>query len=797
MSSIASAFVEMLPSTAGFAKALQAEVGPQVDGVGKRSGSRFGKFMVAGFSAGGAAAIVTAKALYSIGSTFDDVTDTIRVGTGATGKELERLTNQAKSVGKQIPVAFSDVGPVIAELNTRLGLTGPPLKKLTKQFLEAGRITGEALNVKTFTSAFNAFDVKAGATTAVMDQLYRVSQDTGLGLNDLAASVARNAPNLKQFGFSIGESASLIGTLDKAGLDSNKTLASLSKAMVGFAKDGRDPQDALRGTVAQIEEFTKSGKDAAAINLAGEVFGTRGATQFVAAIKSGKVNLDDLTAATKGSGDTILKAGRDTADFAEHWQQFKNNVLVAIEPLATRFFNALGAGMAVLSTQALPALQQFGGYLSTTLGPAVEAIRGIFSGSTSGISSDVSRNLGAVKDTFSSVVSIVRSLWSAFGSDITSAAKTFLTNLRTIIGGQLQIIAGVFKTIAAVLRGDWSGAWDGIKQIVSGAIAVVKGILSNAKGALSLIWSALWTTIKAVADAAWEGIKAGAQAGVDKLLGLLRGLPGKAKNAIGNAADLLFDKGVAIVTGLARGIRDTAGAVLSAIKESIVDKLPGWVKDPLGIKSPSKVFAVIGKNIVEGLAAGILDGSPLALSAAGYLTSALQSSLVDRLTSMRDKTKGVLDGLMGDFASLRDGVASAFTGNLFEASTGTGLLGDLVAKYGNLKEVAAAFKKLVRWGLDPGFLGQLFQSGNAALIIDLASGPKREAVLADSEFGLIGDLATSIGGAVADVSLGPRIDRTNAKLDKIKDALDSLPARFGQQINQAASGKSTGGGTKK
>lgn len=83
---------------------------------------------------------VAGTALYKIGETFDDVTDTIRVGTGATGEALDGLVQSAKNVGTRVPADFSKIGPTIADLNTRLGLSGDTLETVASQYLEAGRI---------------------------------------------------------------------------------------------------------------------------------------------------------------------------------------------------------------------------------------------------------------------------------------------------------------------------------------------------------------------------------------------------------------------------------------------------------------------------------------------------------------------------------------------------------------------------------------------------------------------------------------------------------------------------------
>ena len=69
-----------------------------------------------------------------------------------------------------------------------------------------------------------------------------------------------------------------------------------------------------------------------------------------------------------------------------------------------------------------------------------------------------------------------------------------------------------------------------------------------------------------------------------------------------------------VIGGLAKGIKDGVGRVLSSV-EGITDALPQWVKDKLGIHSPSTVFAGLGQNIIEGLVQGMqsMAGAPQAV----------------------------------------------------------------------------------------------------------------------------------------------------------------------------------------
>ncbi|WOO98186.1 phage tail tape measure protein [Micrococcus terreus] len=338
-------WLPVLPSMKGFGPALAKGAASDADKVGKDTGARFGKALAIGVTAVGAAGLAAGTALYKVGEVFDDVTDTIRTGTGATGKDLDAMVASAKRVGQNVPAEFSAIGTTIADVNTRMGLSGDVLETVASQYLEAGRILGEDVDITKTSAAFNAFKIEGEDVVGAMDHLFQVSQATGVGMNDLASNVSRNAPALQTLGFSFEEATAMVGSFDKAGINSGQVMAAMSKGLVTLAKDGEKPQEAFQRVVGEIDGYISKGDEAGALNLASKVFGTRGATQFIGALKAGTLNLDDMSKAAGQTGDTILGVGEDTADFAEEWQKFKNNVLVWLEPMGAAVFGALGTVM--------------------------------------------------------------------------------------------------------------------------------------------------------------------------------------------------------------------------------------------------------------------------------------------------------------------------------------------------------------------------------------------------------------------------------------------------------------------
>ena len=81
----------------------------------------------------GKAVIEAGEYLVDLGSQFDEATDSIRIGTGATGDALDALMDDFDAVYSSVPTTMEDASKAIADYNTRLGLTGPELQNISTQ----------------------------------------------------------------------------------------------------------------------------------------------------------------------------------------------------------------------------------------------------------------------------------------------------------------------------------------------------------------------------------------------------------------------------------------------------------------------------------------------------------------------------------------------------------------------------------------------------------------------------------------------------------------------------------------
>jgi len=201
-------------------------------GHAKKAGIAIG----AGLAVGAAGAAV---ALLKIGDDFEKAFNTIRVGTGATGEDLEALKGDFREVFKNVPADAGFVSQTLADLNTRIGVTGETAQKLTTQFAQLQKLGVDA-SVEGFTRAMGDWGLANEDASASLDKLFVISQATGPSIEEIQRLVVQFGAPMRNFGFSFEESAALLGKWQKEGVNTELVMGSLRIAAGGFADEGGD-----------------------------------------------------------------------------------------------------------------------------------------------------------------------------------------------------------------------------------------------------------------------------------------------------------------------------------------------------------------------------------------------------------------------------------------------------------------------------------------------------------------------------------------------------------------------------
>ncbi len=636
---------------------VRDEVSKTVDKLSKKLGglgSKLGSAIKAGALVGAAALAGLAVAAVKFGGDFNAAFNTIAQGTGATGEALKGLKGDFKAVLAGVPDDMGKVSSVIADLNTLTGLTGEGLQGMAKQVLDASRVMGVDATglVEQYGRALNVFGIDAvddakGAAD-ILDRLFVVSQDTGVGIDTLASQIQTFGPVLKNAGFNIIETTALFGQMHKSGVDITRIMPGLNSFTRRLAEEGvTDLKGALFDVVHQMEN---AATDVEALNIATEAFGAEGAQRMVTAVQNGALSLDDLIEKLRGTDGAIADTAKATETMGQKFSRMKNTVLVALEPLLTKLFDGIMKAVDALipmvqefSEEHIPNIVRAVQGFARDAKPVVEAFLGAF---TSGL--DVI--LPLVKDLVRFIVSnkpVMIAALAAIGVAILVAFGPGAVAIAAIVGlialiGLIKDNWDELKAKAVEIFGSLPGPiqdavgfiHDFIKTKIEGVIQIFSGMVDVVKGVIDLV-SALFRGDWA---AAWEALKSIASGIIDIFIGYL-------KAVFGNIPEIILGAFNSVLSSVG-GIWEDIKGVVSDAAQGMADFVSARVDEVIGFFAglPGRIGTEIGK--LPGI---LLQGLGGLAEAGGDLAKAFGNGLIGFIEKAVNRAIGALNGLIEEF----------------------------------------------------------------------------------------------------------------------------------------------------
>lgn len=366
-----------------------------------------------------------------------------------------------------------------------------------------------------------------------------------------------------------------------------------------------------QGAAGAIEQMTGSldtlmivgGKAIAPLVTAG----AKGLTQLINMATTGVQKLGPIMQPVKQFFASFSSGSRNSSSAMATFKQ----AIATVAPIAKQ----LGTGLITIFRQ-----------LFTTVRPIVMQIGQTLIRVFRENAPQIKSALNSIKSIIVTALAVIRQAWARIGPFILPIVRTVFGTVVKVVGGLLKAVAGVVKTVLAVIKGDWRGAWNGIKQIfsgvwnaitallsgawnlikqlISGGLAAVKGVIGRVLGGIKALWNTAWNALLNLLRNIWNGIKNAVSKGVSNVMSFVKSLPGKIKGAFSGAVNWLVNAGADIIRGLISGIKSMARSAADAAI-NVVESAVAGAKHALGISSPSKVFAKIGKQTMQGLVKGL------------------------------------------------------------------------------------------------------------------------------------------------------------------------------------------------
>ena len=193
------------------------------------------------------------------------------------------------------------------------------------------------------------------------------------------------------------------------------------------------------------------------------------------------------------------------------------------------------------------------------------------------------------------------------------AAATWVAETAAMVAHKVAALAvAAASRIATAAQWLWNVALDanpiGLVVLAIGALVAAIVLVATHTKQIGQAFSAAWTWMKNVA---LTGIKA--------ITGWLTGF-----------VDSMKRFAIQAVAGFINGFKDFGKKLIDAVGKPVSDAVD-WIKNKLGIHSPSRVTHEIGQNFTIGLADGIISAKDVVTTAASDVANAASTALKDGL----------------------------------------------------------------------------------------------------------------------------------------------------------------------
>ena len=394
-------------------------------------------------------------ALTKMGQEMNSAVGEIAKGTGATGKDLQELEQSFKNVlSGGVKADMQQVGVMIAEINTRFGSAGEELEKLTDQFDMFSTVTGvdtkEAIDGVADVMA--KWGIETKDTKKLLDQLTKAGQHSGISIQTLMNSLKNGKTVFAQFGMSTTKSIAFLGTLAKAGVNTETAMQGMKYALNKFATEGKNAEQAFKEVGDAIKQ---AGSDSEALQIAIENFGSKAGAEMINVFRNGAGSIEEFEKALREAGGTLEETEENTRTSKEAWKEFLDSL--------KSMFGSLGQGLDHLFRDIIDSITSIVRFLTPVIQPIADIIGDLFT------------YIGKLIKTFVTAIVEFQQKYNFVFQALVNVLNNTRNAIRKILQNLADIFSNLFGFIDALLNKKWNLAWEYAKNSL---LKFVDGVLS-------------------------------------------------------------------------------------------------------------------------------------------------------------------------------------------------------------------------------------------------------------------------------------------------------------------------------
>lgn len=640
----------------------------------------------------------------------------MRINSGATSSEMKNLNSLAIKMGQDTVFSAGEAANAMLELSkggmSVASIQGGALAASMNLAAAEGLGLAEASSI--VIQSMNTFGLDAADAGKAVDVLTAGAIASTASTQDLADGLKYVGSTAKSLNISMPDTVAAMAALNNAGIDSTTAGSSLNRMFLGLlgttkgsAQEIRklglsfiDASGSVKPMTSIVEELTRtySGMtDAAKAQSLKNIFGVEGMRAANVLISTGSAEYSKLTEAVNKQGTASDMSKARMSGLAGVIEMLSGKIDTALltagdklAPTFTALANSIGGVIDSFASMS-PEMQVTTVNLALLVagaGPVLATLGKMTTGTVA-----LCQGIGKLGKAFSVVNAAQISFLKAFSVNSAATIRGWGASFASLVADMGKYVKASALSGAATVKdvAIKSGAkiatlaMAGASRVAAGAQWLLNAamtanpiglIIAGVAGLTAgLVWfftqtkvgQQAWANFSRFLGEAWNNIVGFVQNGVKVIVDLflnwhplgliIKNWDGIIKFFAGLGANFLkFGKN--IVDGLWNGISKTWKTITSGIS-NLIGGLVTWVKGLLGIHSPSRVFAEIGKNITQGLAGGIVTNSDKVMAAAENLAKGLKGTFVDNMKNLGQSISDGLTEAKDAFKNFRDEISSS------------------------------------------------------------------------------------------------------------------------------------------
>lgn len=574
---------------------------------------------------GAATAIGTlGTAAIKVGSDFEGAMSKVEAISGATGSDLEALTNKAKEMGASTKFSATESANAF-EYMAMAGWKTEDMLGGIEGIMNLAAASGEDLATTSdiVTDALTAFGLSAQDSTHFADILAQASSNANTNVGMMGETFKYVAPVAGALGYSAEDTATAIGLMANAGIKSSQAGTSLRSIMSRLAKPTKEVQTAMDalgvsltnsdGSMKELNEVIDdlrtgfSGlSEAEAAELASSLAGQEAMSGLLAIVNASDEDFDKLQS-------SIYSCDGAAAQMAETMNDNLQGQLTilksGLEGLGISFYENIQTPLKDIAIEAQGMVQQLHAFNKDGLTGMVTAFGDV-------LAQIVERAAGAAPELISVATGLVSSFCDSLKSStgMGEAAASLITSLVTA----LFSCADDIWTTAIALAGKMAqGIADGAPEMVQSVVTCVTDIYESLSDLAPDFVDAGVQIIGSVAQGLADTLPTILQHGIDIVLELGRGITESLPTLIPIVVDCILNLFDTFVSNI-DSIVDVGIEIIMAIAEGLIQALPILIQKAPDIivkfwQALDRNYAKIlkaGADLVLKLAEGIVSAIP-------------------------------------------------------------------------------------------------------------------------------------------------------------------------------------------